>query len=162
MARPLRVVELDHLEKKISRMDFFSSWLFFDCNHHWITFLSSPSFLNTIVLQKTEVRIWIKLKANLIMKLASCSSDSTVMPTPPYTSSRFFAAGQYWTHLGKNSEVVRPIISKLTWRGWSRMSWWPWRCRRPSPAKPSARSRALSTRWGLGSRCTPSAVPGSE
>ena len=42
----------------------------------------------------------------LIMKLASCSSLSTVTPTPPYTSSLFLAAGQYWTHLSEHQVFV--------------------------------------------------------
>ena len=40
------------------------------------------------------------------MKLASCSSLSTVTPTPPYTSSLFLAAGQYWTHITRMKSKV--------------------------------------------------------
>ena len=47
----------------------------------------------------------------LIMKLASCSSVSTVTPTPPYTSSLFLAAGQYWTHITRMKSKVLVTIT---------------------------------------------------
>ena len=45
------------------------------------------------------------------MKLASCSSVSTVTPTPPYTSSLFLAAGQYWTHITRMKSKVLVTIT---------------------------------------------------
>ncbi len=47
-------------------------------------FMSDQTFLSLMVL---------------IMKFANCSSFSTVTPTPLYTSSLFFPAGQYCTHI---------------------------------------------------------------
>ena len=42
----------------------------------------------------------------LIMKLASCSSFSTVTPTPLYSSSRSRPAGQYCTHITRMKSNV--------------------------------------------------------
>ena len=35
------------------------------------------------------------------------------MPTPPYTSSLFLAAGQYWTHLRNIKSHLNELISNL-------------------------------------------------
>ena len=83
VARPLRVVELDHLPL--------------------LPVLAQPDGPGK---QQDGQDLWSQeLDDNLIIKFASCSSDSTVMPTPPYTSSLFLAAGQYWTHLRIKSPI---------------------------------------------------------
>ena len=83
VARPFRVVELDHLPL--------------------LPVLAQPDGPGK---QQDSQDLWSQeLDDNLIIKFASCSSDSTVMPTPPYTSSLFLAAGQYWTHLRIKSPI---------------------------------------------------------
>ena len=83
VTRPFRVVELDHLPL--------------------LPVLAQPDGPGK---QQDGQDLWSQeLDDNLIIKFASCSSDSTVMPTPPYTSSLFLAAGQYWTHLRIKSPI---------------------------------------------------------
>ena len=51
-----------------------------------------------------------------IMKLAICSSCSTITPTPLYTSSLFLPAGQYWTHITWTwqKEIIKPKYYRKT------------------------------------------------
>ncbi len=49
--------------------------------------------------------------------------------------------------------IRNTAVMFLTW--WNRMSWWPWRCMMRAPARPSARSQALSPLSALASQCRP-------
>ena len=65
-------------------------------------------FLHVYVLVLEAFKLTFRNRMVLIMKLASCSSFSTVTPTPLYTSSLSRPAGQYCTHITRmKSNVLR-------------------------------------------------------